>query len=216
VLFMIIYSSFMGGAFTKLLNSQNAIKSAMEGGGGASPIWYIITIFCIVATAVSFLAALPGAFNPLSPLLSLFYILMLLIATLITFQLGAMIAVLIMFYFMFMVIPIEEFGHWSSSVKIIFESFKIKPEPEPKESIFKKLLLRYGVVIMFILAIFVSFIKMMTDVSKSLPQDPKFTGGVVGYGVLGLLLALFLIYKFMFPNNIREIINIFTGEEKSI
>jgi len=210
ILFVLIYSSFMGGAFNKLLNSQNVIKSMMKGEGGGNSLWYIITIFCIIATAVSFLSALPGSFNQMAPLLSLFYILMLLIATLVTFQLGAVISVMIMFYFMFLVLPLEEFGNIFSSVDIIFASFKIKPEPEPNENIMKKLLLRYGVVILFIFAILGSFIKMMTDVGKSLPAEPKFTGGIVGYGFLGLVATLFIIYKYVFPNNIREIIDLFT------
>lgn len=210
VLFVLIYSSFLGGAFNKLLNSQNVIKSMMSGGEGGKSLWYIVTIFCIIATAVSFLSALPGAFNQMAPLLSLFYILMLLIATLVTFQLGAVISVMIMFYFMFLVLPLEEFGNIFSSVDIIFASFKIKPEPEPNENIMKKLFLRYGVVILFIFAILGSFVKMMADVGKSLPAEPKFTGGIVGYGFIGLLITLFLIYKYVFPNNIREIIELFT------
>ena len=201
-LFFIIQGSFMSGALSQLMNSQNTIKSAM-GDGGGSPVWYIIVIFCMVASAVSFLSVLPGSFNVAAPLLSLFYILMLLIATMVTFQLGSIGSIMLMFYFMFMVIPVEAFGSWGIAVSSIFNSFSQNHDDAGK---LKKIFLNYGVIIAFALAIMGSFVNMMVNVTKSMPPNPKLTGGLVGIGGVGLIATLAFLYLFVFPNNIKGLI----------
>lgn len=173
ILFFIIFGAFAGGAFNELMNSQNTIKSAM-GDGGGSQVWYIIVIFCMVASAVSFLSVLPGSFNVTAPLLSLFYILMLLIATMVTFQLGSIVSIMLIFYFMFMVIPLEQFGSWETTVGSIFNSFARNHEDD---SILSKIFFKYGVIIAFALAIMGSFVQMMVNVTKAMPPNPKLLGG---------------------------------------
>jgi len=201
ILFLIIFGSFTGGAFDQLMNSQNTIKSVM-GDGGGSPIWYIIVILCMVASAISFFAVLPQSFNVNVPLLSLFYILMLLIATMVTFQLGSIGSIMLIFYFMFMVIPVEEFGRWNEAVTFTFNSFS--NNTKTSDSKIKMIFLNYGVIIAFALAIMGSFARMMVNVSKSMP--PKLTSGMIGVSGGGLIFTLFVLYKFVFPNNIAGLI----------
>jgi hypothetical protein len=210
ILFLIIQGAFMSGAFSQLMNSQNTIKSAM-GDGAGSPVWYIIVIFCMVASAVSFLSVLPGSFNVAAPLLSLFYILMLLIATMVTFHLGSIGSIMLIFYFMFMVIPVEAFRSWGITVTSIFKSFALDHEADGK---IPKIFFKYGVILVFALSIMGSFVNMMVNVSKSMPPNPKLSGGLVGIGGAGLIATLVFLYLFVFPNNIKGLIREIFPEEK--
>jgi hypothetical protein len=210
-LFFIIFGSFAGGAFDQLMHSQNTIKSAM-GSGGGSPVWYIIVIFCMIASAISFLSVLPSSFIVAAPLLSLFYILMLLIATMVTFKLGSIGAIMLIFYFMFMVIPLEQFGRWETVTSVIFKSFTLNHADAGK---FKKIFLNYGVIIALAIAIMGSFVRMMVNVTKSMPKNPKLAGGVVGIGGVGLIATLFLYYK-VFPNSINGLIHLISGDATQV
>lgn len=203
ILYLIVVTSFSGG-MSKIMNSQNSIKSLMgDSDTNQSQIWYVILIFCILCTASSLISALPKKYNPISPYVSLFYMLIIVIATLISFQFGSILAIMIIVYFMFLVLPVEEFGNIKIAVNSIFVSFKMNPPPGEGNP-YMQFFMHYGVILLLCASVILSFIALFAKVSSSIPTTPQIVGGMFVMNIACIFGIMYLLYKFVFPNNLKD------------